>query len=386
VTNLLSNRDLLARLIGFDSTSQNSNRPIADFICDYLDLPGVTVERQASPDDEKLNLIFNVGPPDGPGGGGLVLSGHMDTVPADEPEWTTDPYTMTESDGHYFGRGVCDMKGFLALAMNASASVRTEELRHPLMLIFTYDEEIGILGSKHLARSYEGRRRLPTAAIIGEPTSLKVVRMHKGFLGFKVVIFGKSAHSGYPHLGRNAIEPAGTLIQALKQFRSGLESDSAPNSEFFPEVPFAALNIGTIFGGAAPNIVPDRCEVTCSLRTLPGTDTQPVIDRVRDVVEQALGESEFEFVVTNQSPPLLLETDAKIYGMLTEQIGQTSTHSASYATDGGWLQTLGMQCAVFGPGNIEAAHRPNESLPIAEFVECESIVERAIHVFCRSTS
>ena len=137
MTNLLSNRDLLARLIGFDSTSRNSNRPIADFVCDYLDLPGLTVARQASPDNEKLNVIVRVGPQDSSDGRGLVLSGHMDTVPADEPEWTTDPYTLAEADEHYFGRGVCDMKGFLALAMNAAASARSRELQHPLVLVFT---------------------------------------------------------------------------------------------------------------------------------------------------------------------------------------------------------------------------------------------------------
>jgi acetylornithine deacetylase len=310
----------------------------------------------------------------------------MDTVPADEPEWKTDPYTLAESDGHYYGRGVCDMKGFLALAMNAAASARTENLQSTLVLVFTYDEEVGILGSKHLAEAYEGRRELPTAAIIGEPTSLKVVRMHKGFLGFKVLVYGKSAHSGYPHLGKNAIEPTGTLIQKLKEFRRELESETPPNAEYFPEVPFAALNIGTIHGGSAANIIPDRCEVACSLRTLPGTSTQSMIQRVREVVDEGLVNWEIEFVVTNDSPPLLLEEDAKIYEMLTRRVAQTATQSASYATDAGWLQTLGLECAVFGPGSIEVAHRPNESLPMGEFVKCEQILGQSINEFCRSSS
>lgn len=386
MTNLLSNRALLARLIGFDSTSRNSNRPIADFVCDYLDLPGLTVERQASPDNEKLNVIVRVGPQDSSDGRGLVLSGHMDTVPADEPEWTTDPYTLAEADEHYFGRGVCDMKGFLALAMNAAASARSRELQNPLVLVFTYDEEVGILGSKHLAQAYEGRHELPAATIIGEPTSLQVVRMHKGFVGFKVVLFGKSAHSGYPHLGRNAIEPAGALIQALKEFRCTLESESPPNADHFPEVPFTALNVGTVNGGAAPNIIPDRCELACSLRIMPGTETEPMIERIRVVVEEAVADWDFEFVVTNEAPPLFLDEETKIYEMLTQQVGQTVTRSASYATDGGWLQTLGLECAVFGPGNIEVAHRPNESMPMSDFVKCEGILEQAIEKFCRSNS
>jgi len=385
VSNLLSNRDLLGRLVGFDSSSHNSNRPIADFICDYLDLPSVQIDRQPSPDGEKVNLIVTVGPTDATDGRGLVLSGHMDTVPADEPEWKTDPLTLTENDGQYFGRGTCDMKGFIALAMNAAASVAISNLQHPLGLVFTYDEEVGILGAKHLAHAYEGRGKLPTAAIIGEPTSLKVVRMHKGFMCFEIVLTGESAHSGYPHLGLNAIEPVGPLIEALKQFRLDLRAESPPNSEYFPEVPYVALNVGTISGGTAVNIVPDRCVLACSLRLLPAMDTPTMIQRVRQVVDGALGDCPFEFVVTNQTPPLLLEKQSVIYQMLTALIGQTTTCSASYATDAGWLQGLGMECAVFGPGSIEVAHRPNESLPIVEFEMYANILERTIRNSCGST-
>ena len=382
MSNLLSNRDLLARLIGFDSTSHNSNRPIADFICDYLDLPGVTIDRQPSPDNEKVNVIVRVGPSDVADGGGLILSGHMDTVPANEPEWVSDPYTMIERDGHYFGRGVCDMKGFVALAMNAAARARNGNLQSPLVLIFTYDEETGILGSRHLATSYARRSHLPRAAIVGEPTALEVVRMHKGFVGFKIIVSGKSAHSGYPHLGTNAIEPAATLVNALQEFRIELEGESPPNAEHFGEVPFVALNIGTIQGGTAPNIIPDRCEMECSLRTLPGMDTPSIIERVRSTVESGMGDAQYEFVVTNEAPPLLLDEQSVIYRTLTDMVGQTTTRSASYATDAGWLQTLGLECAVFGPGNIEVAHRPNESLPVTEFEACEALLERTIDECC----
>jgi acetylornithine deacetylase len=382
----LTNRELLGRLVGFDSSSQNSNWPIADFICDYLDRPGVTIHRQPSPDAEKVNVIATVGPTDAPARRGLVLSGHMDTVPAEEEDWNTDPYTLTEVAGSYFGRGVCDMKGFLALAMNAAVSTNVANLQHPLALVFTYDEELGILGAKHLAQEYEGRRKLPTAAIVGEPTALKIVRMHKGYLAFEVALTGKSAHSGYPHLGVNAIEPVGPLIEALSRLRRAFEHESPPNSEYFPDVPFVALNIGTISGGIAANIVPDRCKLACTLRMLPGMDTPSMIQRLRTVIDEALGNSHFDFVVTNQTPPLLLDSHSTIYQMLAAQVGQTTTHSASYATDAGWLQALGMECAVFGPGNIEVAHRPNESLSIAEFEECSGILERTIHHCCSQTS
>ena len=382
MSNLLSNKELLARLVGFDSTSHNSNRPIADFICDYLDLPGVTIDRQYSTDGRKVNVIVTVGPTASPDGRGLVLSGHMDTVPAEEPEWKSDPYSLVESDGSYYGRGVCDMKGFVALAMNAAASKHTMALDYPLVLVFTYDEEVGILGAKQLAAAYEGRNKLPRAAIIGEPTSLEVVRMHKGFLAFEVTIAGKSAHSGYPHLGKNAIEPVGPLVEALSDLRRELETEQPPNCEFFPEVPFVALNVGTVTGGTAANIIPDRCEVGCTVRTLPGMQTDSMIDQVRGVVQRALEGVDFEFAVTNQTPPMLLREQTDIYQMLTAEVKQTETRSASYATDAGWMQSIGMECAIIGPGNIGVAHRPNESLPIAEFEQCTGLLERAIKHFC----
>lgn len=378
----LSNRDLLDRLVAIDSTSCKSNLPLADFICEYVDRPGFDISRQFSPDGDKVNVVVTVGPQSSPSRLGLALSGHMDTVPADEPGWDTDPHQMVERDGKYWGRGTCDMKGFIALAINAAISVNQKSLTQPLALVFSYDEEVGIVGAKHLCKEYEQRFELPKATIVGEPTSLKAVRMHKGYLDYRITLNGQSAHSGYPHLGVNAIEPLGQLITALSKFRRELESESPPNTEFFPEVPYVAFNVGTVVGGTATNIVPDKCIVDCSARPLPGMDNYEIVARLDELVGETLKDFSYEAILTKESPPLLLGEEAPIYRYLCDRVGQTETHSASYATDAGWMQTVGMDCTVFGPGSIEVAHRPNEFIPISEFDLAYEILQSAIQDFC----
>jgi acetylornithine deacetylase len=206
--------------------------------------------------------------------------------------------------------------------------------------------------------------------------------MHKGYLDFRVVIEGLSAHSGYPHLGRSAIEPMGRLIVALTELRETLAGETPPNAEYFPEVPFVPLNIARVMGGTALNIVPDRCTLGCCMRLLPGMSSEEILDRVGQVVARAVGEARYSFAVHGEGPPLLLAEDAAIYQALCYAVGQSETLSASYATDAGWLQELGMECAVWGPGSIEVAHKPNESIPISEFNRAAETLQRLIHRFC----
>ncbi len=380
----LDNETLLARLVAFDSVSRNSNVPVADFICDYLDRPGVRIERNYSPDGTKLNLLVTVGE-ESTERRGLILSGHTDVVPAEEEEWQSDPFVLTKRDGSFYGRGACDMKGFLALAVNAAAGASASRLRHPLVLLFTYDEELGTVGARHFRESLKDAERLPRAAIVGEPTSLKVVRMHKGHLQFSITIAGRSAHSAYPHLGESAIEPAGRLIAVLSELRRVFQSEDAPNREFFPDVPHVTMNIGRITGGSAVNVIPDRCRLDCGMRLLPGMTSASALTRVRDTVHYVLEGTSYEFGVTGEAPPMLLREDAEIYRALSAAVGQTDTVSASYATDAGWLQELGVECAVWGPGSIEVAHKPNESLPIEQFERAGQILAEMIRQSCTAS-
>jgi len=387
--------DLLRRLIAFDSVSRSSNVPVAEFLAERLDRPGTVLTRCGYTDDrgvEKTNLLARLGPPADPDTrAGLVLSGHMDVVPADEPEWESDPFELTErrdsSRPRLHGRGSADMKGFLALATRAALRLEPRELTAPLVLVFTCDEELGTVGAQYLHDHWSEVEPevgpLPRAALIGEPTRLDVVRMHKGHLKFRVTTHGKSAHSGYPHLGRNAIETAGRVIGALTSLRLELETERPPHGEHFPEVPYVALNPGVIHGGAAVNVVPDRCVLEGGARVLPGMDSAALAERLRAAVVRAGGPDEATFEVLGDSPPLLIEEDAPVHRALCELTGREGGGSVAFATDGGWLQGLGLDCVIWGPGDIEVAHRPNEFVPVEHLRQAAEPLEGLIHRFCR---
>jgi acetylornithine deacetylase len=380
---LLDDAELLRRLIGFNSVSRNSNLPIADFIADYLDRPGVRSRRNRNPDETKTNLVVESGPETDPESrDGLILSGHMDVVPADEVEWVSDPFRMAERDNAYVGRGTADMKGFLALAMNRLARQDLVRLRRPLALLFTFDEELGTLGAEHFARTWPAPEQLPRHVVIGEPTSLQAVRMHKGHLKLRLTTHGVSAHSGYPHLGKSAIEPAARAVTALAGLRQQLEAERPALAEHFGAVPFVALNTGLIHGGAALNIIPDRCEIEIGIRVLPGMRSDDLVRRVREVLTAALPNDNVDLAVAGDSPPFLLAEDRPIHRHACAVAHQSGSASVAFATDAGWLQTLGFDCVIFGPGTIEVAHQPNESIPIDEFRRGGVLLEELIHRCC----
>lgn len=376
----LDDRALLARLVAFDTTSALSNLPLVDFLCDYLDRPGVRIARQPSDDGTKANLVVTAGP-GSDDRAGLVLSGHMDVVPAEEPGWRSDPFTLTDEDVRFVGRGTADMKGFLALAVNRLAASDLAALRRPLCLLFTYDEEVGTRGARRFAASYDGAAGLPCDVVIGEPTGLRVVRAHKGMLRLRIGFEGRAAHSGYPHLGRSAIEPAGRAIVALAELRRALELERPAHAELFPEVPFPALNVGTVHGGRASNVIPDRCELELGIRLLPGMSAPDMAERVADAIRSA-GSEPFTLEQVTESPAMVLDQDAPLHRTLSHMVGQHGSHSVMFATDAGWLQRAGFRCVVFGPGSIEVAHRPNEFLPVAEFRRAGEVLDRLIEHSC----
>ena len=380
----LSDAELLARLVAFDTTSRNSNLPLADFLCDYLDRPGVRIARNPSPDGAKTNVIAWLGPePRRATAAGLVLSGHMDVVPADEEGWRSDPFTLADEGDRWVARGSCDMKGFLALAAEPRRRGRPDRLRAPLALVFTYDEEVGTLGAQRLTESFpdggapaaeRDHRRAHLAARGARPQGAPQDADHPP---------RRSAHSGYPHLGMNAIEPAGRVIVALAALRRELEAEPPPNRELFPEVPYVPLNVGTVHGGSAINVVPDRCVVEVGVRPLPGVDLGGA-GRAGEPRRPRRRGRAFEPAIEllSDSPPMLLDEASPIHRHLCALVGQSAGASVSFATDAGWLQRLGMDCAIFGPGSIEVAHKPNELLPKGEFAAARGLLERTVRHFC----
>lgn len=382
---LLSDHELLAKLVAFDSTSHRSNLPIIDFLSDYLEVPGVRLTRNPAPDEPKTNLVVELGPATDPTTrDGLMLSGHVDVVPAEEPEWRTPPFELVAEGDRFYGRGSADMKGFVALAVNAllRARGRHTTLRAPLALVITYDEELGTLGARHFAETWPTERPLPRRAIIGEPTSLEVVRLHKGHTKLALTVKGKPAHSGYPHLGHNAIEPMGRAIVALSELRAALQAEGGPNAEFFPEVPFVPMNLAQVHGGTADNIVPDSCRLMIGYRVMPGMISAPIEERIAQLLAGVLAGEEYQLERINYSPPMELPATSDLYQYLCAMVGQNKTVSASYATDAGWFQTAGFECLLYGPGDIATAHKPNEWLPKAEFVKASSDLDLIIDRFC----
>lgn len=367
----LSDLDLFRRLVAIDSTSALSNLPIADELAGYAEGKASSIEYLHAPSEEKANLLIRFGPE---GDGGLILSGHMDAVPATESTWDSDPFTLTEREDRYVGRGAADMKGFLAVAMNAAISA--ESLRKPLYLLFTYDEEVGTLGARQFAQTWDRARPLPKHCIIGEPTSFRPVRAHKGHLKLRITTTGRSAHSGYPHLGENAIEKARPVLDALATLRRELEAEPTEHAELFSDAPYVPLNIATIHGGTAVNIVPDRCAIEVGIRLLPGMTSEGMVDRVRN----GMGDAQLE--ILSESPPMLLDKQSAIYQAVLPHALQGRPESVSFASDAGWLQSLGIDCLLFGPGAIEVAHRPNEFTPKDEFHRAGGILRELIARFC----
>jgi acetylornithine deacetylase len=386
----LSDIELLARLVAFDTTSATSNLPLVDFVADYLDGTGARIHRLSSDDGRKANLAVVMGP-EGDGREGLTLCGHTDVVPAQERDWESEPFEAVQWGGAIVGRGTADMKGFLALAVQALAEADLPSLEQPLAILFTYDEEVGTLGARRLAETGGPPEPLPRRTIVGEPTSLLPRRLHKGHLRLRVVVEGMAAHSGVPHAGRSAIEPAARVVTALADLRRALESERPPHADAFPQVPFVTLNVGRIEGGVAANVIPDRCAVEIGARLLPGMDTRAFVGRVTETVDAAAGDAPHAIAVGGESPPLSTDEGCDLWRWLKAAAGRGSSGPAAeapisvpFATDAGWLQRLGFECVIWGPGSIEVAHRANEYVPLEDLQRARALLGRAVDRWCRN--
>ncbi|MBI5865390.1 MAG: acetylornithine deacetylase [Planctomycetes bacterium] len=380
---MLSDRELLARLVGFDSVSSRSNALLAEFLGGYLRDSNCAVERQEYDEGRKVNLIARRGPVSD---GGLILSGHMDVVPADEPDWNSNPFELTPRDGRLYGRGSADMKSWIAQAVSLLCRIRENELQRPLVLVLTADEELGSIGMQRLLAHWRAHppASLPKQAIIGEPTGLRAIRMHKGHLKARLSAQGKPAHSGYPHLGVNAIELAGAALQQLTRLAAELRSHRESTSVRFADCPFPALNVGRIVGGGAVNVVPERCELEFGVRLLPGQRREWIQQRLDAALAElpAATRERLMLSILNENPPMLCRDEAPLWRMLCGMLKQGEVPGASFASDGGWLSTLGVDCVLWGPGSIEDAHRANESIDEAEWVRGGELLQQAVRHLC----
>src|SRR5690554_5804231 len=356
-------RTMLARLVAIPSISSasaqwdQSNEAVVNLLAEWLHALGFRNEILPVPGvPGKFNLVATLGS----GPGGLVLSGHTDTVPYDDKHWQSDPFTLTERDNRLYGLGTCDMKGFLALAIEAAKHFLDQPLKQPLIILATADEESSMSGARALA---EAGRPLARAAVIGEPTRLQPIRMHKGIIMESVRIQGRSGHSSDPSLGANALEAMHSVMSELLALRSELQQKHR-NAQFRVDVP--TLNLGCIHGGDSSNRICGRCELEYDLRPLPGMS----IDGLRNAISERLRPLNDRFGVKIEThsqfpgiPPFETPADSELV-RLAERLTGHRAEAVAFGTEAPFLQSLGMDTIVMGPGSIDQAHQPDEYLAL----------------------
>ena len=374
----LSSQELLARLVAFDTTSHKSNMELITFVEDYLAGHGVSATLIQTSDGTKASLFATLGPDDKPG---IALSGHTDVVPVTGQDWDSDPFTMRHADGRYYGRGTCDMKGFLASVLALVPEVAKRSLKTPLHLAFSYDEEIGCTGVRPMLREFGHQLVRPRVAIIGEPTSMRVVDAHKGPVRWEVKIKGRPAHSSMAHLGANAITAAGAMIGELTKIEQELKVNHT-NDRFEPG--YATLQVTEISGGNASNIVPESCNFGFDVRATPGLDTKAIEKRLKAFayenclpeMKAVAPESEITVTQVNSVPAFTADPASDIIALVLRLAEQNDTFAVSYATEAGLFQGAGVASVVCGPGDIAQAHTANEWLTEDQLTACDEFLKR----------
>ena len=361
-------REILDSLIAFDTTSRNSNLELIAWVEDYLSGHGVASTRVVNDDASKANLYATVGPNLA---GGVILSGHSDVVPVDGQAWDSDPWTVTERAGLLHGRGTCDMKGFLALALAAVPLFKNGA--KPVHLAFSYDEEVGCLGAPAMIAEMAAKLPKPALAIIGEPTMMKVVTGHKGITVHAVEVLGHEAHSSLPHLGLSANMAAVELMHDLASLARTLWEQGDPNSAFVP--PHATLTIGTMQGGTAANILARHAKFVFDLRCPPDVDPEAVlapfkakIVALNSEMKQAFPQAGVTIARLSNAPPMAPVGSSEAEAFARRLTGDNSPAGVvSYAAEAGQFQQAGFATVICGPGSIEQAHQPNEYLAVEQF-------------------
>ncbi|MDG9923227.1 MULTISPECIES: acetylornithine deacetylase [unclassified Pseudomonas] len=376
---LPSLQDQFAALIAAPSVSctqphwDQSNRAVIDLLAGWLSDLGFACEiQEVAPG--KVNLLATLGS----GPGGLVLAGHSDTVPFDAALWQSDPLKLTAQGDRWVGLGVCDMKGFFPLVIEAVRGLLDQPLRQPLLVLATCDEESSMAGARALV---EAGRPLGRAAVIGEPTGLKPIRLHKGVMMERIDILGQSGHSSDPSLGHSALEAMHDAIGALRELRSQWQREFN-NPQF--GVPQPTLNLGCIHGGDNPNRICGQCSLEFDLRPLPGMDPEQlraaIRGKLRPLAERHQVKIDYAPLFANV-PPFEQSADSELV-RLAEKLTGHAAQSVAFGTEAPYLQQLGCETIVLGPGDIACAHQPGEFLELARIEPTVSLLRQLIQHYC----
>jgi acetylornithine deacetylase len=381
-TDAPSSIDMLRRLVAFDTTSRNSNLDLIKYIQNYFDDFGVASTLVPSTDGSKANLFASIGPEVE---GGIVLSGHTDVVPVDGQPWTSNPWTLTEkADGNLYGRGTCDMKGFIAAALAHVPAFQRARLKVPVHFAFSYDEEIGCLGAPALVEKLLGNVPQPKAVIVGEPTMMGVVNAQNAGGGINATFTGVEAHSSMTHLGVSAIHFAGDFIHWLNELQEELAQRRRADIDTVPG--HTTINVGVVTGGTAGNILARECTLNWGYRTLPGDDPWEVQRRAERYVAELLlpkmraKHPDANITLRRRSfvPALDPQENIEAAKLALQWTGGNRTYAVPYGTEAGIFRGHGISTVICGPGDIAQAHQPNEFVARSQMDACDAFVGKII--------
>jgi acetylornithine deacetylase len=371
--------EILGDLIAFPTLSSDSNQALIAYAAGVLEDCGAKVDLTSSPCGTKANLFATLGPEVD---GGILLSGHSDVVPVTDQDWSSDPFVMAERDGRLYGRGACDMKGFIAATLAMAPTYAAQVGARPLHFAFTYDEEVGCFGAQHLAADLQTRGLTPGVAIIGEPTEMRVIEGHKGCYEYSTHFHGLEGHGSAPDLGVNAVEYAVRYVAELLQLKQRLRGMAPAGSRFDP--PWTTVNLGALQGGVAHNVIASKAQVDWEMRPVTASDADFVKTALRQLCENELLP---EMRRTYPDADITLETIGEVAGLLpmeqnearrimAELTGANGADLVAFGTEAGIFQALGMDVVVCGPGSINQAHKADEYLALDQLDQCLTVLQR----------
>ncbi len=376
---LARTKAILRDLIAFPTVSTDSNLAMIDYMAILLRDAGARVDVITAPCGGKANLFATLGPDQD---GGIVLSGHSDVVPVTDQNWSTNPFEMVEKDGRLFGRGTCDMKGFIAATLALAPQFAAQTTTRPLHFAFTYDEEIGCFGAKHLAETLTARGLTPSAAIIGEPTQMRIIEGHKGCYEYSTHFHGLEGHGSAPDLGVNAVEMAVRYVARLLELKDQLRAMAPSTSRFEP--PWTTLNTGALHGGSAHNVIASRAQVDWEMRPVQTSDADFVKTALKSLCENDLlpqmravfPDARIELETIGEVAGLVPTQSNEARQIVQELTGANGADLVAFGTEAGIFQALGMDVVVCGPGSIEQAHKADEFLAEDQLAQCLTMLDR----------
>ncbi|OHV12182.1 acetylornithine deacetylase [Kushneria phosphatilytica] len=370
---------ILGKLVAFNTVSSVSNLELIEWVEQFLHRHDIPTERVPNEDGSKASLLARIGPDVA---GGVVLSGHTDVVPVEGQPWQTEPFTLSERDGRLYGRGSCDMKGFLACALATVPHWQQLDLQRPIWLALSYDEEIGCLGAPDMIEQLMAHHPRPDSVIIGEPTLMAPVTQQKGITSLRTTVHGVEAHSSQIPQGISAIHAAARLIERIENIMGELEAEKRLNNAF--NVPYSSLHVGRVQGGTAINIMARQCRFDWEIRHLPEDGFDEVFERftaASNALEQELTARNPHFALETERltptvPALADRNNERVLALCDTLLGAREREAVAFATEGGQFQNAGLQVVICGPGSIAQAHQPDEYIESDQLKQCAIFMHR----------